>query len=217
MSTDNTAAESHILAARCGAFFDVCLLESHNIVFASLFLAKELSLCKSNKEFPKFAMLIVFLARSELPAQAIGEYGRTVEGARQRQRSVNSKASRPSQNSKGETVVEGIGDATAHPIPSGLIVASKQIGLYPRQDEAAEKITELFEGETLVPMPQSNSGKDWYMVKTQQGISRLGKSGRGPGRYRNKTVVRDRLGAKGTLLEGYATLRRFKTESFPIT
>jgi hypothetical protein len=33
-----------------------------------------------------FGMLLVFLAPAELVAQAIGEYGRTVEGTRQKQR-----------------------------------------------------------------------------------------------------------------------------------
>jgi hypothetical protein len=113
--------------------------------------------------------LLLFLMPQVAFAQAIGEYGRTVGGARQRQGSASPNASRPSQDAKGKTVVQGIGD-TGRPIPSGLVVVSRQIGLYPRQDDTAEKITELSEGDRLMPMIESNGGNDWYMVKTQQGI-----------------------------------------------
>jgi hypothetical protein len=123
------------------------------------------------KNFLAFGMLVVFLAPGELPAQAIGEYGRTVEGIGRRERSASPKASRSSQNAKGKTVVQGIGDTGGRPIPSGLVVMSKQSGLYPRQDDTAEKIAELYEGDRLIPMIQSNgAGNDWYMVKTQQGV-----------------------------------------------
>lgn len=122
------------------------------------------------KNFLAGFMLTVLLAPSELVAQAIGEYGRTVGGARQRQSSASPKASRPSQNAKGKTVVQGIGDAGARPIPSGLVVVSRQVGLYPRQDDTMEKITELSEGDKLMPMIESKGGNDWYMVKTQQGV-----------------------------------------------
>jgi hypothetical protein len=115
-------------------------------------------------------LLMVFLAPGELVAQAIGEYGRTVEGTRQRQGNASPRASRTSQNAKGKTVVQGVSDTGGRPVPSGLVVVSKQIGLYPRQDDTAEKITELSEGDTLIPMVQSNGGNDWYMVKTQQGV-----------------------------------------------
>jgi hypothetical protein len=115
-----------------------------------------------------FGMLLVFLARGELLAQAIGEYGKTVGGVRQRQGSASPKASRSSQNPKGN-IVQGIEDVGGRSIPSGLVVVSRQIGLFPRQDDTAEKITDLHEGDTLIPMVQSNGGNDWYMVKTQQG------------------------------------------------
>ena len=123
------------------------------------------------KNFLGFGMLLVFLAPGELPAQAIGEYGRTVEGVGRRERSASPKASGPSRNAKGKTFVQGIGDTGGRPIPSGLVVMSRQIGLYPRQDDTAEKIAELYEGDRLIPMIQSNgAGNDWYMVKTQQGV-----------------------------------------------
>ena len=116
-----------------------------------------------------FGMLLVFLAPNELPAQAIGEYGRTVEvvGRRGGERP---KASRSAQNSKGKAVIQGIGDTAKRPIPSGLVVMSRQVGLHLRQDDTTDKIVELYEGDRLIPMLQSNAaGNDWYMVKTQQG------------------------------------------------
>jgi hypothetical protein len=113
-------------------------------------------------------LLILFLMVQVVFAQAIGEYGRTVGGVAERQ-GVGQKASRaPSQNSKA--VVEGIGDAGGRPVPSAVVVASRQAALYPRQDDETEKIAELSQGDTLIPMGQSNGGNEWYMVKTQKGL-----------------------------------------------
>jgi hypothetical protein len=63
----------------------------------------------------------------------------------------------------------GIGDAGGRGLPTRLVVASKVAGLYPRQDDEAEKLDQLAEGETLVPMVQSSGGNDWFMVKTAKG------------------------------------------------
>jgi hypothetical protein len=116
-------------------------------------------------------LLMALLAPGALMAQAIGEYGRTVGGVGQRQGSVSQKAARaPSQNSKGKAVVAGIGDVGGRPVPSALVVVSRHAALYPRQDDEAEKIAELSQGDTLIPMGQSNSGNEWYMVKTQKGL-----------------------------------------------
>jgi hypothetical protein len=51
-----------------------------------------------------------------------------------------------------------------------LVVASKEAALYPRQDDEAEKIDRLLQGETLVPMVQIAGGNEWYMVKTYKGL-----------------------------------------------
>ena len=51
-----------------------------------------------------------------------------------------------------------------------LIVAAKQALLFPRQDDEAEKITSLAQGEVLVTLLQATGGNDWYMVKTQKGL-----------------------------------------------
>ena len=114
---------------------------------------------------------ILLLSPQMLFAQAFGEYGKTVGGAGQRQGNVNQKASRASShNSNGKTAVEGIGDMGGRPVPSALVVASRQAALYPRQDDETEKIAELSQGDTLIPMGQSNGGNEWYMVKTQKGL-----------------------------------------------
>lgn len=113
-------------------------------------------------------LLTVLLAPSGLLAQAIGEYGKTVGGVGQRQGQVSQKALRKSsQNIKGKGVVEGVGDVGGRPVPSALVVASRQAVLYPRQDDESEKIAELIQGDSLVSMGQSN---EWYMVKTQKGL-----------------------------------------------
>jgi hypothetical protein len=113
-------------------------------------------------------LMVLFVAPSGLLAQAIGEYGRTVGGVGQRQGQVSHEASRPwSQNSKGKGLVEGVGDVVERPVPSALVVASRQAALYPRQDDESEKIAELTQGDSLVSMGQSN---EWYMVKTQKGL-----------------------------------------------
>jgi hypothetical protein len=102
--------------------------------------------------------------------QGVGEYGRTLGGVSQRQGSTTGKASRAlKQNTKSKLVLQGVGDVGGRPVPSGLIV-SKQAGLYPRQDDEAEKIEPLFKGDTLIPMVQSIGGSEWYMVKTSKGL-----------------------------------------------
>ena len=115
--------------------------------------------------------LLLFLTSQVVLAQAIGEYGRTVEGITQRQGGVNHRtANAPSRSVKGKTVIEGVGDVGGRPVPAALIVVSRQAALYPRQDDEAEKVAELSQGETLIPMGQSNGGSEWYMVKTQKGV-----------------------------------------------
>ena len=152
------------------AFYLSCCKASNIVSFAAAFLEKGVIGMQITRPII-FGVLMVFLASGESLAQAISEYGKTVEGVGQRQGRASSKASRsPSQNAKGKAVVQGIGDKGGRPIPSGLVVVSRQIGLYPRQDDAAETIAELHQGDTLIPMIQSNSGNDWYMVKTQQGV-----------------------------------------------
>jgi hypothetical protein len=55
-------------------------------------------------------------------------------------------------------------------LPARLVVAAKDAGLFPRQDEESERIVGLSEGESLVPLVQSEGGSQWFMVKTQKGL-----------------------------------------------
>ena len=51
-----------------------------------------------------------------------------------------------------------------------VLVATKDAGLYSRQDDESEKLFLLAQGETLTPMIQSAGGSEWYMVKTKKGL-----------------------------------------------
>ena len=117
-------------------------------------------------------MLLLFLTSLTLYAQGMSEYGRTLGGVAQRQRSASPDVSggRAAPSGKGKGSVQGIGDVGGRTIPSGLIVAAQQTGLYPRQDDEAERIEQLSQGDTLIPIVQSNGGNEWYMVKTQKGL-----------------------------------------------
>jgi uncharacterized protein YgiM (DUF1202 family) len=105
-------------------------------------------------------------------AQAFGEYGRGVGGLPQ---GVGPKA--PGSTPQGGSDSGGIGDLGGKALPIRLIVAAKEAGLYPKQDDESEKLAQLRQGETLVPMVQSSGGNDWYLVKTQNGVIGWVKSG----------------------------------------
>ena len=111
-------------------------------------------------------IIVLFLVPQVVFAQAFGEYGRIVGGVGNS--SLGQKAPGvSSQIINGRGAVEGIGDLGERYVPRALVVASKQAALYPRQDEESEKMAELSQGDTLLPVGQSN---DWYMVKTQKGL-----------------------------------------------
>lgn len=115
--------------------------------------------------------LLGFLSPQIVFGQAFGEYGRAVGGVGQRQGNISPGApqvSGPSGTGKGGG--QGVGDLGGRAVPSQLVVAAKQAPLYSRQDDESEKIGQLSQGETLVPMVQSTNGNTgWYMVKTQTG------------------------------------------------
>jgi hypothetical protein len=101
-------------------------------------------------------------------AQAFGEYGRTLGGVTQQGGISPSTPGGLSQGGRGKS--GGVGDIGGRGVPSRLIVASQQATLFPRQDDEAEKITSLAQGEILVPLLQAAGGNDWFMVKTQKGL-----------------------------------------------
>jgi hypothetical protein len=122
----------------------------------------------------KVSLAVVFLfaatfgSATLLFAQAFGEYGRTLGGIPHGQGITGSRA--PGGVTQGGTVSGGVGDLGGRGLPTRLVVASKDAGLYPRQDDESEKIVQLAQGETVTPMVQSAGGSEWYMVKTQKGL-----------------------------------------------
>ncbi len=117
-----------------------------------------------------FGFLVGLLAPHWVMAQAMGEYGRSVQGATERQKGARPQGTvSGSRNLKGKNDVPGVGDLGGKPVASKLIVAANEAGLYPRQDDESEKISQLSRGEILIPMLQSNGGNEWFMVKAPGG------------------------------------------------
>ena len=113
------------------------------------------------------ATAVVFLlAPASLYAQAFGEYGRGVAGIPQ---GVGPRAGGTLPQGGSGSGSGGVGEVTGKSLPVLLVVAVKDAGLYPKQDDESEKLAELTVGEALVPMVQSSGGNDWYMVRTQKG------------------------------------------------
>jgi hypothetical protein len=115
------------------------------------------------------ALLAAFVFSPRLVfAQAFGEYGRTLGGVPHGPGITGSRA--PGGVMPGGAGTGGVGDVGGRALPTRLVVATKDAGLYPRQDEESEKLFQLAQGETLIPMVQSAGGSEWYMVKTQKGL-----------------------------------------------
>jgi len=112
-----------------------------------------------------FTML---LASRDARAQAFGEYGRAVGSVSRGSVSGGLKA--PDGGTQGSIGNAGVGDVGGRGLPARLVVAAKDAGLFPRQDEESEKSVQLTEGESLVPLVQSEGGRQWFMVKTQKGF-----------------------------------------------
>lgn len=101
-------------------------------------------------------------------AQAFGEYGRAV-GSIPRGKGVTGGA--PSLGGDRGSISSGnIGDSGARSMPTRLVVTVKDAGLFPRQDDNTEKLSQLTEGESLLPMVQSEGSNPWFMVRTQKGL-----------------------------------------------
>ena len=114
--------------------------------------------------------LISLVLPSWVMAQAIGEYGRSVNGATSR--SDRARPGTPGAvGRKGNAgVSQGIAGLDGAALPSRLVVIAEKASLYPRQDEEGEKLAQLVLGDPLVPMMRSASGSTlWYMVKTANG------------------------------------------------
>ncbi|MBM4297894.1 MAG: SH3 domain-containing protein [Deltaproteobacteria bacterium] len=112
------------------------------------------------------AILTLALCRSAF-AQAFGDYGRTLGGI---PHGGITGPRAPGGVTQGGGGNSGVGEIGGRRLPAKLVDASKTAGLYPRQDDEAEMVDQLSEGEPLVPMVQSSGGNDWFMVKTQKGV-----------------------------------------------
>jgi hypothetical protein len=121
---------------------------------------------KQNLLAAAIATIIVFSATCVF-AQAFGDYGRTLGGIPHG--GITAPRAPGSVNQSGGSS-GSVGEVGGRGLPSRLVVAAKTAGLYPRQDDEAEKMDQLSQGEMLVPMVQSSGGNDWFMVKTQRGI-----------------------------------------------
>ena len=115
-----------------------------------------------------FALAIGLVVPQAVFAQAFGEYGRMLGGMPQGQGVTGPRTS--GGGTPGGSGNGAVGEVKGKGMPTRLVVASKVAGLYPRQDDEAEKLDQLQEGEALVPMVQSSGGNDWFMVKTQKGV-----------------------------------------------
>ena len=100
-------------------------------------------------------------------AQAFGDYGRMLGGIPGGPAGVGPRA--PGGTTQGRGGIDRLENVGGRALPTRLVVASKVAGLYPRQDDEAQKLDELSQGDLLVPMLQSGGGNDWFMVKTQKG------------------------------------------------
>jgi hypothetical protein len=109
-----------------------------------------------------------FVIPAAVFAQAFGEYGRTLGGVPHGRGITGSRA--PGGVTQGGKGTGGVGDVGGRALPSRLVVATKDAGLYPRQDDEAERLAQLAQGEAIIPMVQSAGGSEWYMVKTQKGL-----------------------------------------------
>jgi hypothetical protein len=100
-------------------------------------------------------------------AQAFGEYGRILGGM---PHGGVTGPRAPGGVTEGGANGGIVGEVGPRGLPTRLVVASKNTGLYPRQDDESEKIEQLSQGDALIPMVQSAGGNDWFMVKTTKGV-----------------------------------------------
>lgn len=120
----------------------------------------------------RFALLVfgcaVMAFPDRAPAQGFGEYGRAVGSVPRG--SVTAPRS-PGGGAQGRVDGGGVGDLGGRSLPARLVVSSKQAGLFPRQDDEIAQLAQLNEGEKLVPLVQSEGSTQWYMVKTEKGLT----------------------------------------------
>jgi hypothetical protein len=100
----------------------------------------------------------------------MGEYGRLLDGARQKNSSVVPKGDAPKIVGKTKPRESTPGPIAGDPLPAVLTVESKDAVLYARSEDWSEKVTQLSAGEKLQPIIRATGTQGlWYMVKTQAG------------------------------------------------
>jgi hypothetical protein len=112
--------------------------------------------------------LVILSVPAAVFAQAFGEYGRAVGSVPHGPGITGGRTS--GGGSQGGVGGAGVGDLGGRAMARRLVVAAKNAGLFPRQDEESDKIAQLSEGENLLPMVQSEGNNQWYMVKTEKGL-----------------------------------------------
>jgi hypothetical protein len=100
--------------------------------------------------------------------QAFGEYGRAV-GSLPHGRGITGPGL-PGGGGQRQGSSGGVGEISGRALPGRLVVAAKSASLFPRQDDESEKITQLTEGEHLIPLVESEGSVRWYMVRTEKGL-----------------------------------------------
>jgi hypothetical protein len=143
----------------------VCCGDREDVSLANLKCAKRIAMRLSFSLV--LSLIINLIVGRTVLAQGFGDYGRTLGGI-PRGPTAGPRAPGGVNQSGGDN--GGLGDTGGRALPHRLIVAAKNTGLYPRQDDETETIDQLSQGETLVPMVQASGGNDWFMVKTQKGI-----------------------------------------------
>lgn len=123
--------------------------------------------------FSRIVFVILFVAvldARDIFAQGFGEYGRAVGSLPHGKSITGSKL--PGGGSQGDRKGSGATDGwvSGQSLPTRLVVVTPVTALYPRQDDATEALSQLNQGEPLIPLIQSVGGSDWYMVKTQNGL-----------------------------------------------
>lgn len=116
-------------------------------------------------------LISVLLFPAIILAQAFGEYGRAVGNVPHGKTITGSKGSGGVTKGKaGKGGTDGVAMPEGRRLPARLVVAVSEAALYPRQDDEAQKLDQLDQGEILSPMMQSSGANEWFMVKTQKGI-----------------------------------------------
>jgi len=115
--------------------------------------------------------IIVCATHSQALAQGMFEYGRSLEGAGNRQGSVGKPTMVSPRGSKPSSRTSSIALPEGATIPSTVTVKQNDTSLF-RQHATSEIISKLQAGESLNVMAEEKTGGElWYLVSKEQGSS----------------------------------------------